>query len=277
MSAADEPERDDPEAEAPLPANCRTVQMLTAKFVHSTLSRAEDAFFRAHLDKCDRCEVVYRRAVHSAARLGRSMRAERGDAERERRHAEFEERARNATAGGKRKNRFGLRLALMPAGIALAFLLFRGGGGTQSLEVVWTGGDVRVSGQRLGTDLPRMRLSRGDIVETRGNAHATILDGEGDDDVAYGLGMHTAVGVIDLRRSELRLHKGELTVHRPARVASAQGVLEVRSGSARLALDNALYDLECIEGALAWTGPTGVRELAAGESIESSSVLYDER
>ena len=250
---------------------------MIAKFVRLRLSRDEDRGFRSHLTSCEECAGIYRATLASAARLGRSIREERSELDREQRHTEFKERAINATGDRPRRNRFGLRLALLPAGVALALILFRAGGGTDSLSVHWTGGEVRVAGERLGTDQRTIRLSRGDYCETRGNATAVITSSDDEEDVAFELGTDTVVLVIDTKERDVRLQKGELFLNGPCTVSSAHGVLQVEHGSARLDVRGGLYDLECLEGELLWTGPTGERRLLPGEAIESSSVLVDAR
>ena len=230
-----------------------------------------EAQFRSHIVQCPDCKRVYRETLTAAARIGHELRAERAEHLRELRRKNFRARAIDATAGGKRRGRWGLRLALIPALFAMLLLVFRAQGGEDGLVARWSGGEVRAAGQLLSADRPLMRLSPGDWCHTRGNAVATLAarvdpapEGEAE---PFELGVETDVLILDPRARAVRLERGTLEATGPARIVTPIGILDLAEGaSARIGVDAGGTDVECSEGSSTWTGPTGSRDLSAGES-----------
>ena len=116
------------DVEPDLPQACRAARKLLARFVGRGLPNVENQAFRQHLTHCEECRGIYRQTMTHAAAMGRAIREKRSENERERIRTEAHERVMNATGSPKRRNNYGLRLALLPAGIALLVLLSRASG-----------------------------------------------------------------------------------------------------------------------------------------------------
>jgi len=268
------PQQTEPEIESghdvdELGRDCREARHAIARFVGGSVDRATDRRFRNHLMRCQECRAIYRETMSTAARMGGALRSEREETERETRHVSFRARAIQATADKRRRNRFGLRLALLPAGIALLILLFRAGGGESALVLHWNGGHVRAAGQLLNDDRPRMRLSSGDWCETRGNATARIATSIelGEEPPPFTLGIETSLQVLDAKDHNVRLARGSLSARGPCSVITPHGVLAIESGGASVVLDGARYVLSVESGEVSWTGPSETRTLSAGQRL----------
>ena len=277
--ATNEPPKDPPDerpGDEPS-ALCDQTPQALAKFIAGTLGRAEGTRFRAHLTRCATCRDDYRQAVASAARFGRSVRERRGGLERERRHTGLRRRAIAATAEPRRKRRFGLRLALLPAGIALLILLWQSSGGAGRTVVQWEVGEVVAAGTPLGHERRELRLQPGDWCETLGGGEASIDARGAGGKVGIRLEEETQVQVLDTAGRRFRLQQGELLLDGPCRITTSQGVLEVESGEARLSLRGGRVDVDCLAGRSTWTGPAGKQSVAKGERIRRATVFTGAR
>jgi hypothetical protein len=252
---------------------CERAREALGRFVGKSLAPDEDREFRAHLTECTECRDLYRSTIASAARLGRTLREEREENTRVRRHHELHETAIAATGDARRPRRFGLRLALLPAGIALLILLWRAGGGETTLVVHWDGGEVRAAGQLLGAERPTLLLEPGSWCVTRGNARARIASPEAE----IRVGLDTQLVVEDVPQCRLRLQKGELELEGAWVVSTAHGVLEIEEGAARLEVRGTRCVLACTEGSLRWTGVSGTRRFEAGSGFTSDLSLTNAR
>jgi len=252
--------------------DCAESRDSIAGFLDGGLERAADRRLRNHLVRCPECTALYRQTLAAAARMGRSLRVQKDERARATRSEGLRRRAMDATADGRRRNRFGLRLALLPAGIALLLCLFRAGGGEEALFVHAERGEVFVGDTVLDAERPTLRLGPGDWVQTGDDARAALA---GHADRTPGapdlgvLGARSDLLVLDAVRRELRLEGGLLELSGPASVQTVHGVLQLE-GRARLEVSRERYVVECLEGGARWTGPTLVRELVAGERVDSS-------
>ncbi len=200
------------------------------------------------------------------------MREEKEEHAKINRSEGLRKRAIDATADGRRKNRFGLRLAMLPAGVALLIILFRVGGGEDAMFVHWRRGRVMIGEAILGESSTLQRLQPGDWVATEPGADAVFsisAEEPGGANQLVQLGPGTKVLVINPKRRELRLEFGFLEILGPAIVQTAHGVLEL-TGRAQVETTHEGYVVSCLEGEAQWTGPTLVRTLLAGDRIESS-------
>ena len=265
------------------PEACLEALRLLARFVGGGLAPDDERTFRQHLVTCRSCMESYRSMMASAARLGRSARTRREEAARDRRRSGLRTRALAATGDMSRRRRFGLRLALLPAGIALLILMWQASGGTSSLVAHWdgegaNGGQVLAADQLLGPERPRLVLGRGDWCETRRDSMTRIeLERARGELVAFDLDEYTHVQIEDLRVPRIRLQQGSVIVRGPAAVTTSLGVLRVLSGATRLRLSRGGYALECIEGEADWTGPESRRTLLGGERAEGSLLVAEAR
>ncbi len=248
---------------------CRAARRAIAGFVQGGLDRARHQRFRNHLFRCRECTQVYREAMAAAARAGRALRTQRTEREQTIRREAFRQRTIEATASGRRRNRFGLRLALLPAAFALLILLVRAAGGEKELFAHWRTGDVQLGDRLLGEGLQDVRLLPGDRIELERGAELLLAGAkEGEQSVATVRGEGELV-VLSVPERSLRVEEGALQLNGPALVQTVHGVLELE-GRAVLEVDARRYRVEVLDGAASWTGPTGVRSLAVGTRVESS-------
>lgn len=257
------------ESDGELPAECQAARSAMAEFVGSNQAKDGSAGFREHLTQCEECMVVYRQTMSAAARLGRSIREDRGDDERRWRKSAMATRAKKATAEPGRRNRFALRLALLPAAFALLIFLQRALKPGEGLTVHWKGGEVHVGSQRLNKEFPKRVLNeKGLYCYTKGNAHAQIFSHTDSERERFDLGIQSTLLVTDPENLEVRLEIGELLIYGEARVLSQYGLVEVEEGHAKLTIRDLKFQLECLEGSLSFITPAGEETLNAGEVIE---------
>ena len=258
--------------------DCTEARASIALFVTGELQRARGKRLRNHLGRCEACLDAYRSAMEAAARMGRDLREERDQSEREARREGQRQRALDATGDRRRPNRFGLRLALLPAVFGLLILLVRSSGAEEGLVAHWVGGEVHVGGQRMNEERAILRLSRGDWCTTSGNARVRLAPGQeppaDGDAVPFVLGLETAVFVVDPARRELRLEEGQLSFAGSCRVTTPWGILEADDAAeGTLESDARGARLTCAAGRLTWTGPLGRRSLGAGEAFDSAGSI----
>ena len=252
-----------------LPESCRSARAAIAAYVGSSNTQEGTMHFRGHLTQCSDCMTIYRQAMAVAARMGRNLREGRVDDSRVRRQAARAERAKKATGEPGRRNRFALRLALLPAAFALLIVVQRALRPTEGLTLHWNGGEVHVGEQRLNKEYPKRALTEeGLLCYTRGNATAEIYANTDEERPRFELGMQSTLLVTDPKHLEVRLESGDLVILGRARVLSQYGIIEMEAGHAVASLRNLKFRLECLEGSLTFLTAAGEQVLQAGESLE---------
>jgi hypothetical protein len=230
---------------------------------------AERQHLRAHLEDCSDCNELYRSSLLIAARAGRELRLGR---EEQAGQASFEARAaalaRSPVATdskGSRSRRIALQ-ALILGGLGLALFL-QGlpnarSGPAATFEVL--SGTATRDGELARPDAPPTALTPGAHCSTGERASALLRVSS----ASLRLSEHSEVLLEGCNPARMRLVRGEVLVDGPALLTSVLGVVEVRSGRTRLAIRGGVLSVACESGASQVSTVDGVRDLAAGESLE---------
>ena len=266
QSDSNPPASEEPEE---LPEICLSTRRSIAAYVGNTSTQKGKGRFREHLTQCEDCMAIYRQTMAAAARMGRNLREDRVDLERALRQSARAERAKQATGDTRRRNRFALRLALLPAAFALLIVVQRALRPSEGLTLHWNGGEVHVGEQRLNKEFPKRALSeKGLICYTRGNATAEIFANTDGENARFELGMQSTLLVTDPKQLEVRLESGDLVILGRARVLSQYGIIEMEAGRAVASVRNLKFSLECMEGSVSFLTSEGEEILQAGQSLE---------
>ncbi len=261
----------DPSQAAPgaeLPEECEASRRSIAEYVGRGEKREGFGDFRKHLTECCDCMQVYRETMSAAARMGRSLRDERVDTQRVLRHRGMQQRAKKATGEPGRRNRYALRLVLLPAAMALLFFLQQALKPDEGLVLHWTGGEVHLGDFRLNADFPKQALrEEGVYCYTRGNASAELYAVSDPEQPVFKLGVRSALLVTHPKQREVRLESGELTILGASTILSQYGAARLDEGEAVMTIRDLKFELKCNKGSVVFLTPAGEQVLGAGENL----------
>jgi hypothetical protein len=172
-------------------------------------------------------------------------------------------------AVGVKSRHFGLRLILAPVLLICAIAWWNPFERRVGLTLLPTSGEVRVGAAMLSPGAENYELERGDWCHVPAEASALLLG----PDIEIQVQADSYFLVEEPLPSRLRLKVGALELSGDCVVTSTWGVLELVDAQARFELVKGGYELHCLDGEIAWTGPAGQRLLRAGESLVSDDLI----
>jgi len=246
--------------------DCTEARALLGRFIGGGMAPDDDRRMRRHLTSCPQCRTAYREALVAAASIGRALREQRLGEQRDRRLGATKRHARAVAKGRAGGRRYGLRAFVLTAAL-MAVLLRFGAAGNDTVvaralvpaDPSYGSGEVRAAGTVLGGDQVEIELHAGEWCLTRGESEALLTA----QPARTRIGPESQVLVELVAPLRLRLQQGSLVVHGEVGVSTPFGYVDVRGG-ARLALTTTELAVDCLEGEVLITHPTGILELAPG-------------